>query len=154
VGRLVGATGDAKERIARSEEQMVGVRNRSIRASVEQLHETLAELADVRERILASRRTLERIRISPPVKGIVVKLRYHTPWGVVEADKVVMEVFPVGENFLIEVRMRPQDIENIKIRQQATTKLTTLKQRIAPMSAGQVVCRQTVFLTRREHRYP
>lgn len=139
VGRLVGDIGDAKERIARSEEQIVGVRNGSIKASVEQLHETLAELADVRERILASRRILERIRISSPVKGVVVKLRYHTPGGVVEAGKTVMEIVPVGERLLIEVRVRPQDIDNVKIGQQATIKLTALKQRITPMIAGEVV---------------
>jgi HlyD family secretion protein len=115
------------------------VRNGSIKASVEQLHETLAELADVRERIQASRRILERIRISSPVKGVVVKLRYHTPGGVVEAGKTVMEIVPVGERLLIEVRVRPQDIDNVKIGQQATIKLTALKQRITPMIAGEVV---------------
>ena len=62
----------------------MGARNTAIKASVEQLHETLAELADVRERILASTRILERVKITSPVQGVVVKLRYHTPGGVVE----------------------------------------------------------------------
>jgi HlyD family secretion protein len=92
-----------------------------------------------RERILASRRILKRIRISSPVKGVVVKLRYHTPGGVVEAGKTVMEIVPIGERLLIKVRVRPQDIDNVKIGQQATIKLTALRQRITPMIAGEVV---------------
>jgi hypothetical protein len=59
--------------------------------------------------------------------------------GVVEAGKTVMEIVPVGERLLIEVRVRPQDIDNVKIGQQATIKLTTLKERITPMIAGEVV---------------
>jgi hypothetical protein len=35
--------------------------------------------------------------------------------------------------------VRPQDIDNVKIGQQATIKLTALKQRITPVIAGEVV---------------
>ncbi|MGO4705591.1 HlyD family type I secretion periplasmic adaptor subunit [Microvirga sp. 2MCAF38] len=139
VGRISGVIGDSKERIARSEEQIVGVRNTAIKAAVEQLHETLGELADVRERILASTRVLERIKITSPVKGVVVKLRYHTPGGVVEAGKTVMEIVPLEDNLLIEVKIRPQDIENVRIGQKAVIRLTAFKQRITPMVAGEVV---------------
>jgi len=137
-GRLAGDIGDAKERIARSEEQIAGVRNAAVKTSVEQLHETLAELADVHERILAAGRILERIKITSPVKGVIVKLRYHTPGGVVEAGKTVMEIVPLQDNLLLEVKVRPQDIENVKIGQEAVIRLTALKQRVTPMVAGTV----------------
>ncbi|MGO4573830.1 HlyD family type I secretion periplasmic adaptor subunit [Microvirga sp. 2TAF3] len=137
-GRLTGEIGDSKERIARFEEQIVGVHNTAIKTSVEQLHETLGELADVRERVLSATRVLERVRITSPVRGVVVKLRYHTPGGVVEAGKTVMEIVPLQENLLIEVRVRPQDIPNVKLGQKAIIRLTALKQRITPMIAGEV----------------
>jgi HlyD family secretion protein len=138
-GRLAGDIGDAKERIARSEEQIAGVSNTAIKASVEQLHETLAELADVGERMLASQRVLQRIKLTSPVKGVVVKLRYHTPGGVVEPGKTVLEIVPLQANLLIEVRVRPQDIENVKVGQEAIIRLTALKQRTTPMIAGEVM---------------
>lgn len=69
VGRLTGEIGDSKERIARSEEQIVGVRNTAIKTSVEQLHEILGELADVRERVLSATRVPDRVKISSPVRG-------------------------------------------------------------------------------------
>jgi HlyD family type I secretion membrane fusion protein len=138
VGRLTGEIGDSKERIARSDEQIVGVRNTAIKTSVEQLHETLGELADVRERVLSATRVLDRVKISSPVRGVVVKLRYHTPGGVVEAGKTVMEIVPLQENLLIEVRVRPQDIPNVKLGQKAIIRLTALKQRVTPMIEGEV----------------
>lgn len=138
-GRITGEIGDSKEKIARSEEQIVGARNTAIKASVEQLHETLAELADVRERIHAATRILERVKISSPVRGVVVKLRYHTAGGVVEPGKTVMEIVPVQDNLLIEVRVRPQDIQNVKLGQAAIVRLTALKQRVTPMIEAKVV---------------
>ncbi|MCB8823039.1 HlyD family type I secretion periplasmic adaptor subunit [Microvirga rosea] len=138
-GRLTGEIGDSKERIARSQEQIIGVRNAAIKTSVEQLHETLGELADVRERILSASRIVERVKITSPVKGVVVKLRYHTPGGVVEAGKTVMEIVPLQDNLLIEVRVRPQDIPNVKLGQKAIVRLTALKQRVTPMIEGEVV---------------
>ncbi|WP_112662632.1 HlyD family type I secretion periplasmic adaptor subunit [Microvirga flavescens] len=138
-GRITGVIGDSRERIARSEEQIVGVRNTAIKSAVEQLHETLGELADVRERILASTRVLERVKIASPVRGVVVKLRYHTPGGVVEAGKTVMEIVPLEENLLIEVKIRPQDIENVRTGQKAVIRLTAFKQRTTPMVAGEVI---------------
>lgn len=139
VGRLSGELGDAKERIARGREQIVGVRNAAVKTAVEQLHETRAELNDLRERIQSARRVLDRIKITAPVKGIVVKLRYHTPGGVVEAGKNVLEILPLQEELIIEVRVRPQDIESAKRGQRASVRLIALNSRMIPMVSGEVV---------------
>jgi HlyD family secretion protein len=85
VGRVMGEIGDAKERIARAIEQINGVRKTAIKTAVEQMHEVRGELADVRERMLSAKGMLDRVRITAPVGGVVVKLRYHTRGGVVES---------------------------------------------------------------------
>src|ERR1700738_953944 len=139
IGRIKGDIGDSKERIARALEQINGVRKTAIKTAVEQMHEGRGELADVRERMLAARRVLERIRIVAPVRGVVVKLRYHTQGGVVEAGKNVMEILPLKEELLIEARVRPQDIDSVKHGQQAMVRLTALSQRITPMGSGAVI---------------
>ena len=139
IGRLTGEMGDARERIARGREQIVGVRNAAVKAAVEQLHETRAELNDLRERIQSARRVLDRIRITAPVRGVVVKLRYHTPGGVIEAGKNVMEILPLQEELIIEVRVRPQDIESAKRGQRASVRLIALNSRMIPMVSGEVV---------------
>jgi membrane fusion protein, type I secretion system len=139
IGRLLGEIGDARERIARSWEQIVGVRKTFVKTAVEQLHEVRAELNDVRERIRSAKGILDRISITAPVRGVVVKLRYHTPGGVVEAGKPIMELLPVQEELIIEARVRPQDIDHVKRGQQAMIRLNALSQRVTPMVPGEVI---------------
>jgi HlyD family secretion protein len=139
VGRLTGEIGSAREQIARAREQMASTRNAAIRTAAEQLHEVRAELADVRERISTAQGVLDRITITAPVKGVVVKLRYHTPGGVIEAGKPIMEIVPVQEELIIEVRVRPQDIENVKRGSAAVVRLNTLNRRITPMLNAEVI---------------
>ncbi|SHL05153.1 HlyD family secretion protein [Bradyrhizobium lablabi] len=139
IGRIMGDVGDAKERIARAVEQINGVRKTAIKTAVEQMHEVRGELADVRERMLGAKGVLDRTRIIAPVSGVVVKLRYHTQGGVVEAGKNIMELLPVHEELIIEARLRPQDIDSVKHGQKATVRLTALQQRITPMVSGDVI---------------
>lgn len=139
IGRILGEIGDARERIARSKEQINGVRKTAIKAAVEQMHEARGELADVRERMLAAQGVLDRVRITAPVKGVVVKLRYHTQGGVVEPSKTIMEILPLQEELIIEARIRPQDIDTVKNGQHAMVRLTALNQRITPMISGNVI---------------
>jgi HlyD family secretion protein len=138
-GRLIGEIGDAKERIARIHEQILGLRNAAKKTATEQLQEAQAELNDVRERIRAATGVVERIAITAPVKGVVVKLRYHTPGGVIEPGRGILDIVPVRENLVVEARVRPQDIDDVHSGQSATVRLSALSQRVTPMITGKVV---------------
>jgi HlyD family type I secretion membrane fusion protein len=139
IGRLNGDIGDAKQQIAKTEQQIVGTRTAAIKEAVEQLHQSRAEIADLRERIRSQQGVLQRIRIAAPVRGVVVKLRYHTAGGVIEPGKNIMEIIPINEDLIIEVRVRPQDIDHVKIGQIATVRLAALNRRTTPMLSGTVV---------------
>ncbi|HEY8580203.1 MAG TPA: HlyD family type I secretion periplasmic adaptor subunit [Beijerinckiaceae bacterium] len=139
IGRIQGEIGDAQERIARANEQIAGVRYTAAKSAVEQMHEVEAELNDVGERIRAAQRTLERVQIVAPVRGTVVKLRYRTPGGVIEAGKSVLEIVPAHDESIIEARVRPQDITHVRSGQKATVRLTALRARVTPMVSGEVI---------------
>lgn len=138
IGRLNGDIGDAKERIARTREQITGVRAAAVKDAVEQMHQVRAELTDLRERIRTAHGVLGRIDITAPVRGIVVKLRYHTPGGVIETGKSILELVPLEEELIIEVRVRPQDIEHVRVGHEAAVRLTSLNRRVTPMLYGRV----------------
>ncbi|UZF95037.1 HlyD family type I secretion periplasmic adaptor subunit [Bosea sp. NBC_00550] len=138
-GRITGDIGDSRERIARSLEQIDGVRKNAQKIASDQLQEISAELNDVRERIHTVKGILDRSNIVAPVKGTVVKLRYHTAGGVIEAGKNIMEIVSLQDELIIEARVRPQDIDKIKHSQLATVRLTALNQRTTPMVSGRVI---------------
>ncbi|MGP0093405.1 MAG: HlyD family type I secretion periplasmic adaptor subunit [Xanthobacteraceae bacterium] len=139
IGRLTGEMGDAKEQIAKTRQQILGIRTAAIKEAVEQLHQVRADLADLRERMRTQQGVLERIKITAPVRGVVVKLRYHTAGGVVEPGKNIMELVPVQAELIIEVRVRPRDIDHVKSGQDASVRVTALNQRTTPMLTGKVV---------------
>lgn len=138
-GRITGDIGDSRERIARSVEQIDGVRKNAQKIASDQLQEISADLNDVRERIHTVKGVLDRSSITAPVKGTVVKLRYHTSGGVIEAGKNIMEIVSLQDELIIEARVRPQDIDKIRHSQVATVRLTALNQRITPMVSGRVI---------------
>ena len=138
-GRLSADIGDTNERIARTFEQINGLRNTAIKSAVEQLQDTRAELFDTRERLLSARNIVSRLKIAAPVKGIVVTLGYHTAGGVVEPGKAVMEILPLDAELIIEVKIRPQDIDHVKQNSEAMVRLSALSQRVTPMVPAEVI---------------
>ncbi|KPQ09138.1 MAG: type 1 secretion system HlyD family membrane fusion component [Saliniramus fredricksonii] len=138
VGRLVGDMGDSRERIARINEQILSVRNAAAKVAVEQSQEVEAELKDVRERRRAAADMVERSAIIAPEDGIIVKMRYHTPGGVIEAGSPVAEIVPLDADLVIQARVRPQDIDSVRIGQSASVRLTALNKRTTPMVEGRV----------------
>lgn len=139
VGRLTAEIGDARERIARAKAQINSKRNEMAQTAVEELQQVNAELDDVKEQILAAKDVLKRINITAPVKGAVVRMRYHTPGGVIESGRDVLELLPIQEELIIQARIRPTDIDNVKRGQPAQIRLTALSQRTTPMIPGEVI---------------
>lgn len=139
VGRLLGEIGDARERIARTREQINGAYHLAVKTATEQLHETLADLQDTREKIRTAMATLERIQIKAPVRGVVVKMRYHTSGGVVEPTRSIMEILPADDTLLVEARIRPQDIDHVHVSQAASVRIVGMNARSTPTIEGVVV---------------
>jgi membrane fusion protein, type I secretion system len=139
IGRLIGEIGDTRERIARTKEQIAGTKTIAQKQAVEQLQDTFGELSDVRERLRAAQGVLARTTLVAPVRGVVVKMRYHTATGVIEAGKNVLEIVPVDEELVIQAQVQPRDIESLHRGQAASIRLTALNARLTPMVAGEVI---------------
>jgi HlyD family type I secretion membrane fusion protein len=139
LGELLGRIGDAKDRIARADQQMVQLRAAAIQKAVEELREAESDLDDVNEQIRATRDVAERTEVRAPVRGIVVKLHRHTAGGVVGPGDLILELLPVNDELVIEARVNPTEITHVKVGQNALVRLTALNQRLTPMIDGKVV---------------
>jgi membrane fusion protein, type I secretion system len=51
----------------------------------------------------------------------------------------ILEIVPTDDDLIIEVRVRPQDIESVRRGQPATVRLSALNRRITPTLDGDVV---------------
>ncbi len=138
LGELLGRIGDAKEKIARAEQQIVQLRTVATQKAIEELHTATAELDDVQEQILAAHDVVERADVRAPVRGIVVKLHHHTAGGVVAAGGILMELLPINDELMIQARIKPTDIAHVREGQHALVRLSGLNQRLTPMVEGSV----------------
>jgi HlyD family type I secretion membrane fusion protein len=139
LGETMARMADAKERIARAEQQIAQLHSAATQKTIEELRTTETELDDLGEQIRAARDVVERTEVRAPVRGIVVKLNQHTAGGVVGAGAVILELLPVNDELIIEARLNPSEIWHVKKGQPALVRLTALNQRLTPMVDGKVV---------------
>ena len=82
------------------------------------------ELAMLGEQQVVRDDILKRTVLVSPVRGLVKNIRINTLGGVVAGGAPVMEIVPVGEQVLVELRIKPADIGFIKAGQPVEIKLS------------------------------
>ena len=102
---MLGRIGDANERRARAEQQIIQLRSAAVQKSVEELHAAETEIDDLQEQIHAAQDVVSRTEVRAPVPGIVVKLNQHTAGGVIAPAGVILELLPVNDELIIEARV-------------------------------------------------
>ena len=91
---------------------------------VSQNNEYKTRLKQIEEKLFAYEDKIERTSIKAPVAGIVNKIHIKTLGGVLQPGAPIIEIVPSEDNLLIQAKIRPSDIAFIKIKQEATVKLT------------------------------
>jgi HlyD family type I secretion membrane fusion protein len=106
---------------------------------VKELDEVQARFFDVSERQVAASDRMTRLEIRAPQSGIVVGMRAHTVGGVIGPGEPVLDIVPAGDELVIEARMRPEDIDKVRVGQTAIVRLSAFDQRTTPELEGTVI---------------
>jgi epimerase transport system membrane fusion protein len=73
-----------------------------------------------------------------PVDGEVIDLKFTSPGAVVRPGDQIGDILPSEAQLMIEARIRPEDINNVQLGQNARVKFTALKYRNHAMVNGRV----------------
>lgn len=92
-------------------------------ASVE-LARLQTELTQLEENLVVRDDAVRRTTLVSPVNGLVKQIRMNTVGGVVSSGVPLMEIVPVGDKVLVEMRVKPADIGFLRIGQSAEVKLS------------------------------
>lgn len=103
-----------------------------------ELSDTLKELASLRQTLKAAEDQLNRTILTSPMRGIVNNLSVTTIGGVVRPGEEILQIIPLDEELFIEARVKPEDIANVKVGQQATVKLSAYDYTIYGALHGEV----------------
>lgn len=89
-----------------------------------ELNTKLSELAIIQQSLRGATDKVTRTDIRSPVDGRVNKLHVNTVSGVVRAGEPMIEITPIEDNLLVDVRIKPSDIAFIRPGQKAQVKIS------------------------------
>lgn len=143
--RLEGQQGQLVSEIARAQGQIAEIRLQMIQLADDTRTRTLAELREAEsklqefaERKIAIEAKLQRTRVKAPRSGIVHELAVHTIGGVVSPGETMMFIVPDEDELVVEARIRPQDIDQVVVGQDATLRFPNADARLTPQVHGQI----------------
>lgn len=114
----------AESAIKEVERKIDETRGRFRSEALAELNEARTELSKIQSTGKALEDRVNRTLVTSPVRGIVKQLLVNTIGGVIQPGSDLVEIVPLGENLLVEARIRPQDIAFLHPGQEAMVKFT------------------------------
>jgi HlyD family secretion protein len=137
-GQMISTIAETRGKIDETQLQILRLDQDFRTDVVKELGETRAKEAELSERGVAARDMLDRIELRAPTSGVIHQLSVHTIGGVIRAGDVLMEVVPDSDDLLIEARLQPNDIDQVRAGQNAFVRFSAFNQRVTPQLAGTV----------------
>ncbi len=138
VGRLEAEVAETQAQMVKGQQEVLRAEGAYQEEALEQLQSIQSERDTVREQLREAENVLKRATINAPVAGTVVRIHYHTTGGVIESGKAILEILPAGVPLIIEAQIPRNDIDSVKLGQDATLRLIALNQRTTPVLKGKV----------------
>ncbi|WP_375275525.1 HlyD family type I secretion periplasmic adaptor subunit [Methylorubrum thiocyanatum] len=137
-GQLVASVAQAKGKISETELQVIQV-DQDLRSEVaKELSEVQGKIAELVEKRVAAEDQLKRIDIRAPQDGMVHQLAVHTIGGVVSPGEPIMLIVPRTDTLVIEAKVAPKDIDQVRLGHKTVLRLTAFNQRTTPEIEGTV----------------
>lgn len=104
----------------RQEEVTFQFRNRAR----EELNEAVAEQVRLEQALSGMQDRISRTEVRAPIRGTVKQLMINTIDGVVRPGDPLLSIVPFEDKLLVEARVKPSDIANIRLGQAAVVKVS------------------------------
>jgi HlyD family secretion protein len=137
-GQLMAAIAQAKGKITETELQILQI-DQDMRSEVgKDLADIRAKTAELVEKKVAAEDQLKRVDIRAPIDGAVFQKAVHTVGGVITTGEVLMLIVPEADALEAEVKVQPQDIDQVRLGQTAILRFPAFNQRTTPELNGEV----------------
>ena len=135
-GALLAQIAQARGKKAEIALQIIQV-DQDMRAEVgRDLAEVRGKLSELREKKVAAEDSLKRVELRAPQAGTVHQLAVHTVGGVINPGDAVMLIVPEAERLMGDVKVQPQDIDQLRLGQRAIIRFSAFNQRTTPEFAA------------------
>ncbi|WP_406856692.1 HlyD family type I secretion periplasmic adaptor subunit [Alsobacter sp. KACC 23698] len=144
--RLIGEIGRADADIARAGSTVQEIQSQIselLQRYAEKVSEDLRTVRDQLNDIDVKRRNaadvLRRVDIKAPRTGVIQALGVTTIGEVIQPGAMLLEIAPTDEGILVNARIKPQDVDGIRVGLEAQLRMTALPHRTTPTLSGSIV---------------
>ncbi|MER8752033.1 HlyD family type I secretion periplasmic adaptor subunit [Mesorhizobium sp. M1050] len=131
-GALEANLAAANTQIVEAQEQIERLTTQRVEEALTKLDEVRSSLADIDEQMRASEAVLRRTTIKAPAAGIVVSSTYNSKGSVIAPGEKIMEILPTTSGLVVDARLPPKDIDQVRVGQPARLRLSALNMRLTP----------------------
>ena len=136
-GALVSSIAQTRGKITETRLQIIQIDQDLRSEDGKELAEIRGKISELVEKQVAAEDQLKRVDLHAPQDGKVHQLSVHTIGGVVNAGDPIMLIVP-EEKLIAEVRIAPNDIDQIRVGQRAVLRFPGSNQRTTPELNGEV----------------
>jgi HlyD family secretion protein len=130
---------EARAHISEANEQILNV-DKQIRSDAgTQLAEVVGQLNDQQVRVATTSDTVDRSEIRAPQSGVVDKIAYTTIGSAVPATQPLLQIVPDRDNMIVEARIRPQDVDQVRVGQSARVTFSGFNRQTTPDIPGKLI---------------
>lgn len=137
-GQFTASNASTKGKITEIELQIIQI-DQDMRTEVgKDIAEIRGKWSEYVERRVSAEDQLKRIDMRAPQDGIVHQMTVHTIGGLVSTNEPAMLIVPDADELAVEVKIQPQDIDNVQIGQSAVLRFPAFNQHVTPEIDGVV----------------
>ena len=138
LGNLVSSIAQTNGKITETELQIIQIDDDHSSEVSDQLRQAESDIGQFSERLIAAEDDLKRVDIRAPQAGIVDQLNVHSAGAVIGPKETIMQIVPDKDALVAELKLAPQDIDQIAVGQVVALRFSAFNQRITPELNGRV----------------
>ncbi|OCJ07553.1 hemolysin secretion protein D [Rhizobium sp. AC27/96] len=138
LGNVVSSIAQTRGKIAETELQILQIDADQSSQVSDQLRQAESDTGQYSERLVAAEDDLKRVDIRAPQAGVVDQLGIHAEGAVISPAEAVMQIVPDKDALVAELKLSPQDIDQISVGQPVSLRFPAFNQRITPELNGHV----------------
>ena len=117
----------------------IGYYRQTLRSSAgQELNQVVTELGAGQLRRVDADDALERATIRAPQDGLVDSIAFVTPGSAIPPGQAILRIVPSGDALIAEVRVSPNDIDQVRIGQSVRLRFSALQAAATPEISGSV----------------
>ena len=137
-GDLTAQIAGARGKVAETELRMLQL-DKDFQSGVSSdLRDAEGKVSELLERLAAAEENQRRTEIQAPQAGIVHDLSIHTVGAVIAPGETIMSIVPVSDVLVIDAKVAPQDIDQVKLGGRADVRILAGNRRIVPVLGAQI----------------